>query len=687
MRKVFKGLAALGACCLFAVAPGMAAPPAEQPLAALPHTPSLDPAAMDVAVNPCEDFYGYSCGGWVANNPLPSDQASWSVYGKLYQDNQRFLWGILADLSNAQKSRSAAQQKIGDYFAACMDEAAIEARGAGPLQSAFAHIAALDSKRALAPVLAQLQLQSGSAGLLFSFGSNQDFTDSSQVIAFASAGGLGLPDRDYYTDRDSHAVQLRRQYRDHVIRMFTLSGEAPGQARRDADVVLRLETRLARASLTRVERRDPYQLLHRMSVPELQRLSPAFDWPAFLQALDAGDVVTVNVTEPRFFAALGRMLADTSLADLRTYLRWHIASAYAPLLASAYADEDFAFFQHQLKGVPSQPPRWKRCVGLVDSLLGDALGQEYVARAFGPELRAATQLMTTQIEDAMRRDIETLPWMSEQTRHQALAKLAAIVNKIGYPDHWRDYGALSIAPDDFAGNTVGARVFEARRELAKIGKPLDRSEWTMTPPTVNAYFDAQMNDINFPAGVLQPPLYDPQLDDAPNYGNTGSTIGHELTHAFDDEGRQFDAHGNLNDWWTAADAAQFKERAACLVEQNSHYVVIDDVHSNGRLTLGEDVADLGGLVLAHMAWKVQTAAQALPDRDGLTPEQRFFVGYAQWACESARPEEMRLLAKTDPHSTPRLRINGTVNHMPEFRQAFACKAGQPMVAERACRIW
>jgi endothelin-converting enzyme/putative endopeptidase len=686
MPFISRALAA--ACCagLF-VAASLAAAAADAPLRALPHTPSLDPAAMDRAADPCEDFYQYSCGGWLSSNPVPADQASWGVYGKLYQDNQRFLWGILDDLAAPVATRTPAQQKIGDYFAACMDEAAIDARGAAPLQPMLERIAALRSKRDLAGLIADLQLQTDSGGFLFGFGSSQDFTDSERVIAFASAGGLGLPDRDYYTDRDAHAVQLRRQYLDHVARMFTLLGDDAAQSRHHAATVMRLETSLARATLTRVELRDPYRLLHKLSLAQLVQLSPGFDWATYLAALGVSDTGPINVTEPRFFATLSRVIGGASLDDLRTYLRWHAISASAALLAHPFAAEQFAFYDHVLRGVPAQPPRWQRCVRHVDVLLGDALGQEYVARTFGPALRAAALQMTTQIEQAMRQDIEELTWMSEATKHQALAKLDAIVNKIGYPDHWRDYGAVAIVRDDFYGNTVSATRFESQRTLARIAKPLDRSEWSMTPPTVNAYFDPQLNDINFPAGILQPPLYDPLLDDAPNYGNTGSTIGHELTHAFDDEGRKYDAHGNLKDWWTPADARHFQDRAECLVEQNSAYVVVDDLHSNGRLTLGEDVADLGGLILAHMAWKVQTATMSLPNRDGLTPEQRFFVGYAQWACQNDRPEELRLLVKTDPHSTARLRINGTVVDMPEFRQAFACRAGQAMVKPKICRVW
>jgi|CZKO01.1.fsa_nt_gi endothelin-converting enzyme/putative endopeptidase len=657
------------------------------PLDALPHTPSLDLTDLDRTTDPCIDFYRYSCGGWRSRNPIPPDQANWSVYGKLYQDNQRFLWGILENLAHTTTSRSESQQKIGDYFAACMDESAIEKLGAQPLAPLLTRIANLRSKRELPGLLADVHLQTPDSGFLFGFGSNQDYADSTQIIGFAEAGGLGLPDRDYYTDTDAHAAQLRTQYKEHVARMFELLGDSPAAAARNATIVLRLETRLAQASLKRVDRRDPHKLFHKLDRAALQRLTPEFVWAAYLQPLGLADIAKVNVSEPKFYAAIGRLLTDTNLADLKTYLRWHAAHSAAPFLSSAFEDERFAFYDHTLRGVSVQQPRWKRCVRQVDRLLGEALGQEFVARAFGPELKASTLKMTTQIEQAMRADLENLSWMSAPTKHQALVKLDSIVNKIGYPDRWRDYSAVAIQRDDFYGNVVRATEFESRRQLAKIGKPLDRSEWGMTPPTVNAYFDPQMNDINFPAGVLQPPLYDPAMDDAPNYGNTGGTIGHELTHAFDDEGRQYDAAGNLADWWTIADAQKFKQRAQCIVDQYAQYPVVDGIHINSRLTLGEDVADLGGLILAHMAWIAQTAGQTLQDQDGLTPEQRFFVGYAQWACENDRPENLRLHAKTDPHSPGRYRVNGLVINMPEFERAFACKAGQPMVTENRCRVW
>ena len=670
-------------------APAPASPPAaaQSPLQNLPYTPSLDVTAMDRSANACADFYQYSCGGWLARNPIPADQASWSVYGKLYQDNQRFLWGILDSLARNSAGRSANQQKIGDYFASCMDETAIEQRGRTPLAPTLAAIDAMTSARELPALLARLQLDNGGDEFLFGFTSAQDFADSKAVIAFANAGGLGMPDRDYYTDSDKRALTLRQEYRRHVARSFALLGDSAAAAAQHADTVLRLETQLAQASLTRVELRDPYNLFHKMDRAGLEHLTPHFVWDPFLNALGLSGVNTLNVSQPKFYAALDQLLASTTLDDLKTYLRWHAVHAASPFLARPFEAERFAFFDHTLRGVPQQQPRWKRCVRQVDALLGEALGQEFVARTFGPKLKDATLLMTRQIEQAMHDDIEALPWMSAATKQQALAKLAAVVNKIGYPDRWRDYGSVAIARGDYFQNAVHAIAFESHRQLNKIGKPLDRAEWQMTPQTVNAYYDPQMNDINFPAGVLQPPLYDPRMDDAPNYGNTGGTIGHELTHGFDDQGRKFDAAGNLKDWWSDKDAKQFNERTQCIVDQYAKYVVVDDVHINSRLTLGEDVADLGGLILAHMAWRVQTAHETLTGRDGLTPEQRFFVGYAQWACENQRPENLRLHAKTDEHSPGRYRVNGLVVNMPEFAKAFSCPVNAPLAKKNPCRVW
>jgi endothelin-converting enzyme/putative endopeptidase len=663
------------------------AQPLETPLDALPYRPGLDVESMDKSADPCVDFYQYACGGWMRSNPIPADQARWHVYGKLAQENQRYLWGILDGLAAKTRGRNATQQKIGDYFAACMDEDAVEKRGAQPLRPFLERIRAMKTKRDLPAVVARLHQASGDDGLLFGFASSQDFADSTQVIAFASAGGLGLPDRDYYLRDDARSTQMREKYAEHVARMLELAGDAPEAARRNAAKVMEIESALARASLSRVDRRDPYKLFHKMNLQALRGLTPGFEWNDYLGTLGLSAVRTFNVTEPDFFAEAAKQLQAQSLDDIKTYLRWHTARAFAPYLSSAFVNENFGFFSGTLRGVPQLRPRWKRCVALVDSQLGEALGQEFVRRAFAPELKERTLRMARRIERAMEEDIRGLDWMSAATKERALEKLRAIANKIGYPDKWRDYGSVTIRRDDFFGNVERARRFETNRDLAKIGKPLDRSEWLMSPPTVNAYYNPQMNDINFPAGVLQPPLFDPKMDDAPNYGNTGGTIGHELTHGFDDEGRQFDAKGNLRDWWTREDAAAFSERAQCIVDQYAQYTVVDDIKVNSTLTLGEDVADLGGLALAWLAWKAETADKALESRDGLTPEQRFFVGFAQWACENDRPENLRVSALTDPHSPGKYRVNGLVVNMPRFAEAFACKQGQPMVAQKVCRVW
>ncbi|MGE5324559.1 MAG: M13 family metallopeptidase, partial [Actinomycetota bacterium] len=648
---------------------------------------SLDIASMDKTADPCVDFYQYTCGGWKKNNPIPPDQAAWSVYGKLYQDNQRFLWGILDDLSKKTSGRTPNQQKIGDFFGACMNEGAIEKLGSAPLKPALAQIDALKSKKQLAALLAHEHLNNATRGLLFNFGSDQDFSNSSDVIAFATAGGLGLPDRDYYIKTDPKSQEIRRKYLVHVQKTLELLGDKPAAAQGEAATIMRIETALAKASLTRVQRRNPHNLFHKMDRKQLQALTPDFNWNTYLKDVGLPAVDTFNVTEPEFYKAVNQQIESSSLADLKTYLRWHVASANAPYLSSKFVAENFDFNLHTLRGVQQIRPRWKRCVGLVDRLLGEALGQEFVNRAFSPDMKKRTVEMTRQIENAMQQDIEQLTWMSPETKKQALLKLHSVVNKVGYPEKWRDYSSVAIRPGDFLGNVQRSVSFESHRELNKIGKPLDRGEWGMTPPTVNAYYNPQMNDINFPAGVLEPPLYDIKEDDAPNYGNTGSTIGHELTHGFDDEGRQFDAKGNLRDWWTEADAEQFTKRAECVVDQYANYVVVDDIKINSKLTEGEDVADLGGTILAYAAWKQATKGEHLEDRDGFTPDQRFFIGFAQWACENNRPENERVNAITDPHSPGKYRINGVVVNMPEFQQAFGCKAGQPMAKENRCRVW
>ncbi len=652
----------------------------------LPYTPSLDVPSMDRTADPCVDFYQYSCGGWQKKNPIPSDQTSWSVYGKLYQDNLLYLRGILEEAA-AAKDRDAVTQKTGDYYAACMDETSIEKLGAKPMQPDLAEIQAIKSVHDLAPVAAHLHLAGDE--LLFGSGSQPDPDNSDAMIIAVVQGGLGLPDRDYYTKDDPKSKEIRERYLQYVQKIFEMLGDDPAQAKQQAGVVLRMETSLAKASLTRVDQRDPYKVTHKMKLAELRSLAPNFDWTSYFAASQVPPFEIVNVESPEFMKEWNAQLASASLDDWKNYLRFHVANSRAPYLSSAFVNEEFDFYRKYLHGAKELQPRWKRCVEYVDEQLGEALGQEYVRKTFPPELKAATIKMTQEIEDAMAMRIQQLDWMSPQTKQQALNKLHSIRNKVGYPDKWRDYTSVVITRDDFYGNSDRAEVFENHREFNKISKPVDRSEWDMTPPTVNAYYNPQMNDINFPAGVLQPPLYDAKMDDAPNYGNTGSTIGHELTHGFDDEGRQFDAKGNLKDWWTTQDAAQFVKHADCVVDQYAKYVVVDDIHLNSKLTEGEDVADLGGTILAYIAWKDADKNMQLTERDGLTPDQRFFVGLAQWACENDRPEDLRARAITDPHSPAKYRINGVVVNMPEFGAAFSCKAGSPMVkpADKICKVW
>ncbi len=659
----------------------------ETPLNSLPYTPSLDTQFMDRSADPCSDFYKYACGNWNKLNPIPADQARWDVYSKLTNENQRFLWGILEQASHAGSSRSANEQRIGDLFHACMDESAVERAGAKPLEPMLAQIAGLKSINDIAGYVAEQHRNGIDRGVLFGFRSDQDFDNSSDVIAFAVAGGLGLPDRDYYTKTDPKSQETRQKYVEHVQRMLQMLGESAPDALNDAQTVLAIETELAKASLTRVEKRNPYNLKHKFARADLRGMVPAFDWDAYLERVEAPHFQQVNVTEPKFFAELNKELSDRNLAAWRAYLRWHLVHAEAAYLSSNFVQENFDFFSRYLQGVKQMPARWKRCTRLVDRQLGEALGQVFVAKTFAPQTKQDALKVTQEIEQEMGRDIKDLTWMSDATKQRALEKLHTVVNKIGYPDRWRDYSSIQIAPDDFLGDVTRASAFEEHRQLAKIGKPVDRGEWEMTPPTVNAYYDPQMNDINFPAGVLQPPLFDPKLDAAPNYGNTGATIGHELTHGFDDEGRQFDAQGNLKEWWTPADAKAFEQRVSCVRNQYAQYVAIDDIHINSSLTLGEDVADLGGTLLAYIAWKHATAGQDLKPVDGLTPDQRFFVGMAQWACGDERPESKRLHVITDPHSPDEYRINGVVANMPEFGEAFGCKVGQAMMRQNSCRVW
>ncbi len=651
----------------------------------------IDPASMDKSFDPCVDFYAYSCGGWMKNNPIPADQAAWSVYSKLQEQNRAQVRQILEAAAVLNSSRSVIDQKIGDYYASCMDEKAINASGLEPLRADLKRIDNIASMDDLADYLARFHPQDLSIyfgqSSLFSLGSEQDAIHSTETIAVVDQGGLGLPDRDYYLKTDARSEQLRKDYAAHVQKMFELLGDAPEVAAANAQLVLRIETSLANGSMPLVQRRDPAAVYHRMSRAELAALAPSFPWDRYFADLGLSQVASLNVAAPEFFKTMETLLKTEKLSAWKTYLRWHQIHAQARWLPDAFVQEDFDFYGRKLTGARELQPRWKRCVRYEDRALGEAIGQAYVTRYFSGDAKQRALKMVQSIEAAMDRDIRQLPWMSESTKQQALAKLKLVVNKVGYPDTWRDYSALTIVRGDALGNGERSNSFEFHRQLAKIGKPLVRGEWYLTPPSVNANYDAQMNDINFPAGVLQPPLFDPKADDATNFGQTGATIGHELTHGFDDEGRKFDGQGNLRDWWTAADAKEFEQRTACIAKQYSSYTVVDDVHVNGELTLGENVADLGGLLLAYSAWEEAVRGAKLKAIDELTPAQRFFVAYAQGWCSNQRPELQRMRAATDPHAPERYRTNGVVSNMPEFQKAFSCKSDAPMVHTPACRVW
>ena len=674
-------LSALILALFLAAASSFAQPPAAGAV--------LDVSAMDKTIDPCVDFYAYSCGGWMKKNPIPPDQASWGTYGKLEDENRAQLRSILEEAAKTNVPRNAVSQKIGDYYASCMDEAAIDKLGAAPLRPELDRIAKLKSKQEFAEYISTTPYPPSlyGGGTLFAFRSDQDFKDSTQVIAEVDQSGLGLPDRDYYLKDDAKSEELRKAYVAHVTKMFQLIGDSAAEAAQEAATVMRIETALAKGQMTRVERRDPPKLYHKMSAEELQKLAPLFGWNVYFTKTGAGALQSLNVVTPEYLRTLNQEIEKESLADWKSYLRWHAANSAANDLSTPFVKEHFDFYGKTLRGRQELPPRWKRCTNDVDDDLGEALGQAYVAKYFSPEAKQAALKMVKEIEAAMQSEIRALPWMGAGTKEQALSKLHAIANKIGYPDKWRDYSTLEVVRGDHLGNSERASWFEFHRWLAKIGKPVDRDEWGMTPPTINAYYDPQKNDINFPAGILQPPLFSALSDAAPNYGDTGGTMGHELTHAFDDEGSQFDAQGNLRNWWTDADRKQFEQRAQCVVDQYSGYTIIDDIKINGKLTNGEDLADLGGTLLAYLAWKQDTAGQTLEPLDGLTPEQRFFVAYGQSWCTNERDENKRLRATVDPHSPEKYRANGVVANMPEFREAFHCKPGQPMVRENSCRVW
>jgi endothelin-converting enzyme/putative endopeptidase len=643
----------------------------------------FDVKAMDKSVDPCKNFYQYACGSWIKSNPIPSDQAHWGRFDELAERNRETLHEILEAASKAT-NRDADTQKIGDYYAACMDEKALDAKGLAPLQPELDRINNLKDKAQLAEAIAHLH-RVGIASL-FEFGSGQDFKDSSLVVAQIDQGGLGLPDRDYYFKDDAKSVEIRQKYLVHVQRMFELAGDKPDVAKAHAATVMRIETELAKGSLDRVSRRDPEKIYHPMKKSEVAALTPQFHFAQYFTATKAPGFDNVVVSWPDFLKTVNAQIQSVSLDDWKTYLKWHMLHSEVPVLPTTFLKENFDFYGKTLSGIQEMRPRWKRCVDYTDNQLGEALGKKYVEKTFGAEGKERMLKMVRALETAMGQDIEKLDWMTPATKKEAIGKLHAITNKIGYPEKWRDYSSVVIKRDDAMGNGFRADEFEFQRQLDKIGKPVDRLEWGMTPPTVNAYYDPQMNNINFPAGILQPPFFDKGMDDAVNFGGIGMVIGHELTHGFDDEGRQFDPKGNLRDWWTDKDAKSFEERAACIADEYASFQVAPGAHINGKLTLGENTADNGGARIALMAL-LNTLGNNMKKIDDMTPEQRFFVAFGQIWCSNEREEALRLQVQTDPHSPPEFRVNGVVQNMPEFQKAFSCKAGQPMVKNSACRVW
>ncbi len=662
-------------------------PRTKAPASAVAKEPKFDIANIDKSLDPCTDFYAYSCSKWMKNNPIPADYPDWVSFNEVSEYNLGVLRAILEKASANDPKRTPITQKIGDYYSSCMDETTANKAGYSPLKPELARIAALKDKGEMMELIAHEALLGPNP--IFAFGSGADFHDANMTIASIDQAGLSLPDRDYYIKDDADMVDMRKLFLDHMKKMFTMIGQSPAQAAQSADTVMKIETALAKASMDRTLRRDPKNLDHKLAVGEILASAPNFHFDRYFVSAGTPAFKDLNVTNPDFFKQVNPLIESTPLDEWKTYLTWQMLNSVAGWLSDDFVAEDFKM-QQALSGQKELPARWKRCTISTDGSLGEALGQPYVDATFGVEGKQRMLKMVDALERSLNRDISELPWMTPATKKEAIIKLKAIRNKIGYPDKWRDYSKLEIKREDMVGNLWRSTQFEADRQLQKIGKPVDKLEWGMTPPTVNAYYSGEKNEIVFPAGILQPPFFDKNMDDAINFGGIGLVIGHELTHGFDDEGRKYDPNGNLRDWWTAEDGKEFEQRAGCVADEYSSFVSIDDLHLNGRLTLGENTADNGGARIALMALHDLMAQNKQdPDKkiDGYTADQRFFLGFARVWCENITPELLRLGARTDPHSPGKWRVNGVVQNMPEFQKAFGCKAGQPMVRAAACHVW
>jgi endothelin-converting enzyme/putative endopeptidase len=659
---------------LLAMAQGQASSPAS----------GIDTAAMNKSVDPCVDFYQYACGNWIAKNPLPSDRSRWGRFGELQDHNENVELGLLESAAVVKPGRDAIDQKIGDYFASCMDTATINKKGIAPLKPELDRIQAMSDEPDVVAEIAHLHHMG--VGALFVFGASPDAKDSNRTIATLAQGGLSLPDREYYLKTDAKSVEIRQRFEQHMKNMFQLAGDPADTAASKARMVLDMETTLAKVSMDRVSMRDPDKTYHIVTRQQLAALSAGFDWNSYLKGVGAPAFETLNIAQPDFLKQIAATLPSQPITAFQAYFSYHLLRAAGSELPEAFENENFDFWQRYLSGVKEPRPRANRCAAVVDRSLGDLLGQKYIEKAFGADAKAQITQLVEALDKALESDIQTLPWMTDATKKAAVVKLHAFTNNVGYPKKWRDYSKVSIVRDDFFGN--GLRTSQAMYEqrIVKIGQPTDKTEWYMTTPTVNAFYSPQNNSINFPAGILQPPFFDPQRDIATNYGGIGAVIGHEMTHGFDDQGRKYDADGNLRDWWTPQDGAEFEKRAACIADEHSNFTAVDDVKLNGRLTLGENTADNGGVRVALMA--LEDTLKGKQDKvEGFTPEQRFYLGFAQVWCESMSPQESRQRAMTDPHSPGRFRVNGTVQNMPEFQKAYSCQAGQPMVSANACRVW
>ncbi len=643
----------------------------------------FSPAFLDPGQDPCQDFYRYACGGWMKTHPIPADRSAWDRYYQLQEANQAEVRQILEQAVASPKD--ANEKRIGDYYAACMDEAAIEKQGLDPLANELRRIQSVHDLRSLAQEMAHLHSIGVNVG--FQFYSAQDLRDATQVIAEIDQGGIALPDRSDYLEHDARTAERQQKYRQHVAAMLRLAGESEAEAAADTARVWDIETAMAQAWMTRLQRRDPNLGYHKMAEAELVALVPSFPWNEYFGATNAPRFTAVNVVDPDFLKTMETLLRSQDLKAWRTYFRWSLLNEAAPLLPEDFAREDFDFNRRYLRGASARPPRWKRCAELADRDLGEAVGRIFVVRFFPAERKQLMRKLVDEIEQAMEADLRSLEWMTPATRQQALDKLHKVRAKIGYPDKWRDYTRLQVARDDALGNAFRGRQFDFRFQIEKIGRPVDRDEWFDPPQVVDGYHSSSLNEIVFTAGMLQPPFVDPSQGNAVILGEIGRPIGHELTHGFDDQGRKFDGDGDLRDWWTAEDTRAYEQRAACFVDEYSRFLVVDEVHLDGKLTLGENIADNGGLRMAYNALHRAPATGAPPKTGEFTEDQLFFLAFAQSQCANVAPQTERVRAATDPHAPARARVNGSVQNMPEFEKAFHCKAGTPMAPATRCRVW